>query len=123
VTAIVGVLAARIGAADPPPRPPNDNYRPADAPRPITFIASAIIDPTSAAFAGSTIVVPARAMFPNWPMYCSATRSCTASKPPGSWIASATLRMPCAVASATARMAAACPSASLICCWRLASTP
>ena len=54
-------------------------------------------------------------------MYCSATRSCTASKPPGSLIASATRRMPSAVAVATAMIAAACPSASLICCCLRAS--
>ena len=45
----------------------------------INFIASATIDPTSATLAGSTIVLLSFASSPNWPMYCSATRSCTAS--------------------------------------------
>src|SRR5688572_14645888 len=47
--------------------------------RPIIFMASAIIDPTSATLAGSTIVFPFFASSPNCAMYCSATRSCTAS--------------------------------------------
>ena len=41
------------------------------------------------------------ARLPNCATYCSATRSWTASKPPGSLIASATRRMPSAVAVAT----------------------
>ena len=77
--------------------------------RPTAFIAIAIIDPTSATLAGRTIVLLALASSPNWPMYCSATRSCTASKPPGTSIASATRRMPSAVAVATAMIASASP--------------
>ena len=89
--------------------------------RPITFMASAIIEPTSETVAGRTRVLLALASWPNWVMYCSATRSCTASNPPGASMDSATLRIPSAVAPAIARMASACPSASLICCCFLAS--
>ena len=49
----------------------------------ITFIANASIEPTSLALAGRISVLLAFANLPNSPMYCSATRSCTASKPPG----------------------------------------
>ena len=45
----------------------------------IAVIASAIIEPTSATLAGSTSVLLFFASSPNCPMYCSATRSCTAS--------------------------------------------
>ena len=61
-------LAGRAGAAPPP------------APSALmAAIASAIIEPTSATLAGSTSVLLFLASSPNWPMYCSATRSCTAS--------------------------------------------
>ena len=45
----------------------------------MTFMASAIIEPTSAALAGRTRVLLFLASSPNCVMYCSATRSCTAS--------------------------------------------
>ena len=76
-------------------------------PRTIESGRSETIDPTSDKFAGSTSVLVSFASLPNSPRYCSATRSCTASKPPGSLIAFATSRMPSAVAVATARIAAA----------------
>ena len=60
-------------------RPPIYRVGGAGISRPTTFIASAIIDPTSATLAGSTIVLPFFASSPNWVMYCSATRSWTAS--------------------------------------------
>ena len=58
---------------------------------------------------------------PSRSTYCSATRNCTACVPPGDSMASATRRMPSAVAVATVVMAAASPSASLICCCFFAS--
>jgi len=88
---------------------------------PNTFIADAIIPEMSETVAGMMTVLDCLASWPNCSTYCSATRSCTASMPPSVPIAAATCRMPSAVAEATARMAWACPSASLICFWRVAS--
>lgn len=45
----------------------------------IMFIAKASMEPTSATFAGKTSVLLVLASSPNLPMYCSATRNCTAS--------------------------------------------
>ena len=73
----------------------------------MTFIAVAIIELMSATFAGTIIDVPLFASSPNCLMYASAMRSCIASGPPGIFIASATRRMPSAVAVATDRIAAA----------------
>lgn len=42
--------------------------------RPMTFIANAIMDPTSETLAGSTRVLLDLASSPNLPMYCSATQ-------------------------------------------------
>jgi len=60
----------------------------------MTFIASATIEPTSVRLAGRIMVFPAFASSPKRCTYCSATRSCTASIPPGVWMAAATVRMP-----------------------------
>ena len=79
-------------------------------------MAVAIMPPMSLVVAGMIIVLLDLARWPNWVMYCSATRNCTASVPPGLCIAAATSRIPSAVARATAMMAEASPSASLICC-------
>jgi hypothetical protein len=46
---------------------------------PIMFMARASMEPTSATLAGSTSVLLVLASSPNLPMYCSATRNCTAS--------------------------------------------
>ena len=48
------------------------------------------IEVTSDTFAGTTIELPVFARLPNSLMYCSARRSCIASKPPGTFIVSAT---------------------------------
>ena len=50
----------------------------------MTFMASAIIEPTSPALAGRMSVLVVLASSPNWAMYCSATRSWTASNRPRS---------------------------------------
>ena len=76
----------------------------------------AIIEAMSDRFEGITNVFPAFASRPNSSMYCSAILSCMALSPPAVCSASATLRMPSAVAVATVRMASASPSASLIFC-------
>ena len=60
-----------------PDRVPAGGYGPGC--RPTAFMASAIMDPTSATLAGSTSVLLCLASLPNSPMYCSATRSWTAS--------------------------------------------
>ncbi len=52
----------------------------------MTFIASEIIEPTSERFAGRISVLPVLASSPKFVMYCSATRSWTASYPPVDWI-------------------------------------
>src|SRR5512140_4023724 len=48
----------------------------------MTFIARAIIEPTSERLAGRTTVLLLLAMWPSCSTYFSATRSCTASTPP-----------------------------------------
>ena len=68
----------------------------------ITPIAICSIDVMSETLAGTTIELPALARLPNSLMYCSARRSCMASKPPGILMTSATRRMPSAVAVAMA---------------------
>ena len=55
----------------------------AGCPARMTFIAAPIMLATSVRFAGTISVFPALARLPNWLMYCSATRSWTASNPPG----------------------------------------
>jgi len=45
----------------------------------MTFIAVAIIEPMSDTLAGKIMLVVPFASAPNCVMYCSATRSCTAS--------------------------------------------
>src|SRR5579863_7030198 len=85
------------------------------------LIAVAMKELASERVVGTMSVLPALARLPNCVMYCSATRSWTAWKPPGAPMASATRRIPSAVAVAIERIACAWPSASLICCWRTAS--
>src|SRR5688572_2043556 len=68
---------------------------------PNTFMAAAIIPATSETDAGTMTDVVFFASWPNCSTYCSATRSWTASMPPSVRIASATRRMPSAVAAAT----------------------
>ena len=97
--------------------------RPSGGRRWITFIASAIIAATSETFAGRIMVVlVACASSPNLLdvlLGDAELHGLEAARRPGS--ASATARMPSAVAAATARIADAAPSASLICCCLFAS--
>ena len=75
-------------------------------------MAEAMIEPMSESVAGRMTVLFTLARWPNCSTYFSATRSWTASMPPGPPMASATLRRPSPVASAMARMAWAWPSAA-----------
>ena len=80
-----------------------------------TFCKPATAPPMSLRPLGNSMVVDSLATFSKAATYCSAIRKLTASWPPSSLTAVATIRRPLAVANATSSICWARPAAYLIC--------